>query len=736
MMTLALVALLLAAQPAASEPTVDVFFEGPPSEDHADILYLVYVSKPGIIRVYLPLNSEVRGVYWFTADDLSWTPDRLTLPPRSDWDRHRVKDWRLTSERVEWRDRLYAPIGDDWVVRVPVDGIPETVRSAFAGLLERGHADVPVLEARVDPGLLVVEVRARLVNCHLLMYLVPGYRFNVGTYTSGNRHSYHLEPTNRGFVIEQGAPAFPLTGPTLASFGLEDLKKYEYFPVEVDYWGWGRGGPPRHRHLVLLPPIPPPVRRRRLAVLLLLTLALLPTAAHANPRILPPHPPSPVFISQITVVKGKTEGKFHEVHVFVRLWPGTEGTVYVPCAARVRLAAIVPADAVLSSATADEVKAWCERHHPPSPENGRTTFQIPEEVSLITWWEEEFRTRRELLLESNAGRVMRPILDGALALRVRADDDSFLYLDLLVPAEWRYLPLGITPSLLLRPIDDPILALARVGDRWYVSLANSKLLRSLHPDLLLLALNIGWARRPKLNTEQLWGEDLRRLSEGPETVIVRLVRGGEALVDVVATVPEVPLPAGARILRCGTVPRDAYRGAYTGVLAPGFQPVRYRVVREGEASVPEVGTLRYQVVRVDLPRGRLLLIRAIVPLVNGELVMPVVKGGTMLGSQYERKEAAGFEWLVAENPESLKGFRKFVPPSRKPRPLSLKEALVALLIVPLLLPAAIIGVTLESVAAKLPYPISEPIDILLNLLSGCVELACLLGALLLGKLPL
>jgi hypothetical protein len=286
---------------------------------------------------------------------------------------------------------------------------------------------------------------------------------------------------------------------------------------------------------------------------------------------------------------------------------------------------------------------------------------------------------------------------------------------------------------------------AEVDGTWYVRGCYSAA-RDLQETLgrlpQLLALKAPVAKG--LNTNQLWESELQRLSRGPEVVIVRSVRGGEALVDVVATVPEVPLPAGARILKCGTVPRDAYRDAYTGALAPGFQPARYRVVREGEASVPEVGALKFQVIRADLPRGRLLLIRTIVPLVTVKvkgtprlmLAMPVVKGGTSLGlSTYRVKEAEGFEWLVGW-PHPVPGFRKFVPPPRKPRPLSLKEALVALLIVPLLLPAAIIGVTLESVAAKLPYPISEPIDILLNLLGGYVELVCLLGALLLGKLPL
>ncbi|WP_456483529.1 hypothetical protein, partial [Methanopyrus kandleri] len=462
---LALLALLLAAQPAAATPTVDVFFEGPPDEDHADILYLVYVSKPGTVRVYLPLNSEVRGVYWFAADELR-TVDGLALPPRSEWGRHEVRDWRLTSERLEWRDRLYAPIGDDWPVRVPIDGIPETVRNAFAGLLERGYADVPVLEARVDPGLLVVEVRARLVNDHLLMYLVPGYEFNAATYKSDNRYSYYLEPKDYGFVIEQGVNV-PTFEPALVAFGLEDLRKYEYWPVKVNYWGWGNEGPP-YRHPFLLVPIPPPVRRRRLA-LLLVAIALLPAAAHANPRILPPSPPPPVFVSQITVLDGGMKGNFHEVHVFVRLWPGTEGTVHVPREARIETAAVVPADAVLSSATAGDVRAWCERNHPPAPETAETTFELPEEVSVITWWDEEFRTRRDLFLESRLGRAVKPLLDGVLALRVRADDDSFLYLDLLVPAGWRYLPLGVTSSLLLRPFGDPIPALVRAGDRWYAS---------------------------------------------------------------------------------------------------------------------------------------------------------------------------------------------------------------------------------------------------------------------------
>jgi len=726
----ALLALLAAGLCAKNPVWVDVYPERV-GNDRVDLLYLVYVV-PGEVRVALPPDSQIQGAYFFTVEELRrWKPN---LPPRFEWERHRFRGWRLTTGRLEWGNTVSVEPEPEVYVKVPIEGVPEDIREAFAGLLERGRVEFPVLEARVDrKGLLVIEVRARPINGRLILYIDGSGDVEV---KASKGKAYYLNRVRGAFVLlDQPEPGY---SGILISIPMSWLKPKK---PEVNFFMWPSGEKGRRPvGIGLLAPaalLAPALRRRSrrwtlalaLSMLALALLMAVPGPVHANPVRRPPHPPASLLNLPVSAVakQGQSGARYH---VFVRLWPGVETTVYVPASALVR-AAVVPADAVLSARDVNDVLRWCEKHHA-FIKGEPARLEISGDVVVIPWWDrkERFRTTPRLLQESLPW--VRGLVRDARAFRVKADDDAFLYLLMRDPVVAARID-G------LANLGEPIktVVLAEVDGTWYV-LGCYSAARDLQETLgrlpRLLALKAPVAKG--LNTNQLWESELQRLSRGPEAVIVRSVRGGEALVDVVATVPEVPLPAGARILKCGTVPRDAYRDAYTGALAPGFQPSRYRVVREGEASVPEVGTLKFQVIRADLPRGRLLLIRTIVPLVDGELVVPVVNGGTMLGPRYERKEAAGFEWLVAENPEGLKGFRKFVPPPRKPRPLSLKEALVALLIVSLLLPAAIIGVTLESVAAKLPYPISEPIYILLNLLSGYVELVCLLGALLLGKLPL
>ncbi|WP_456467290.1 hypothetical protein, partial [Methanopyrus sp.] len=730
----ALLALLAAGSCAKNPVWVDVYPERV-GNDRVDLLYLVYVV-PGEVRVALPPDSRVQGAYFFTVEELrGWKPN---LPPRFEWERHRFRGWRLATGRLEWGNTVAVEPAPGVYVKVPIEGVPEDIREAFVGLLERGRVEFPVLEARVDrKGLLVIEVRTRPIDGRLILYINGSGDVEV---EASEGKAYSLNPRRGTFVLLD----YPGYSDTLVSIPLSWLKPKR---PEVKFFIWP-GEKEGEKHPVgigLIAPaalLAPALRRRsrRWTVLALPMLALAlsiaaPGPVHANPVILPPRPPASLLNLPVSAVvkQGQSGARYH---VFVRLWPGVETTVYAPASALVR-AAVVPADAVLSARDVNDVLRWCEEHHA-FIKGEPARLEISGDVLVVWWWDrkERFRTTPRLLQESLPW--VRELARDARAFRVKADDDAFLYLLMRDPVVAARTDGLANPG---EPMEKVVLA--EVDGTWYVLECYS--VRDLQETLgrppRLLALKAPVTKG--LNTNQLWEEDLRRLSKGPEVVIVRSVRGGEALVDVVATVPEVPLPAGARILKCGTVPRDAYRDAYTGALAPGFQPARYRVVREGEASVPEVGTLKFQVIRADLPRGRLLLIRTIVPLVTVKvkgtpwlmLAMPVVKGGTSLGlSTYRVKEAEGFEWLVGW-PHPVPGFRKFVPPKRPRPPISLREILAALAIAPLLLP--VVWPALEPALDRLPYPIREPVEtLMILLLGGYMGLLNLLAALLLGKPPI
>ncbi len=663
---------------------VDVFFEGVPSGDHADLLYLVHVSESDTVRVLLPLNSEVLGVYWFSESELrSSSHGELKLPPKSEWSKHAVHGWRTTHRRIEWRETgVYVDRG--WYVRVPVEGFPEGVRRAFGDLLDRGYVDVPVLEARVDRGLLVVEVRARAVNGHLLLAGDDGYHLGVSFENESEdvRDSYVLWVDDGRALLDRGAS---FEGLGLCALSLEDLRRGRLEPVTVS-----RGGPevpPSHskRRALVLPPVVPPVRRRRWAIVVLFSAVLaLPASVHADSLPLPR--PEPLDHQLVVLRDGD-----RAVHVLLRLWPGVEGTVYVPRLS-LELAAIVPADIVLTQSSVEDVERWCERYHPPSPPSERASLRLPEWVHVVSMRGLECSTRSEYLLESQLGRILKPLLENALALHVRTDDDAFLYLRL---RSSEYLPIGLTANLLLEGLPR-YLCLVRAGDQWYVGLNDSRLLRNLHPDLYVLVIPWYAAGGALLKTNLLQVGRLRDLARGPETIVLRLARADAVLLDVVATVPEVPLPAGARILRCATVPRDAYREAYTGVHAPGAQPARWTVVREGTADVPGLGKLKYQVVRVDLPKDRLAVLRVIVPMNDRRLIVPVLPGShCLVGDPAWRVGAAGLEWWVFDKVKSGVLLGGAVVESRRPW---LKELLVKVIIA---VPVALALVTLEGMLEKL-----------------------------------
>jgi len=632
---LALLALPTAACAAPQNPFIDVYVQGVAS-DHADLLYVVYVTQPGRVTVALPNDAvEVLKVGFIPRREIKWEGYGVgaPVPPEDRW--HRVDYRVVTREVARWGDRIAVYLGHDDVedrtvaLEVPVFRVPRELRDAFWGVLERGRMVTKVLEARVtEPGVLLVRLRSPLRNGYLLFWAGKGTDVHFSARCSLTEGT--ILTSLRELVEALLSPPSPRTRTWTLVPGSADPPALLAVPVksletELDTKPliWPSPFETPRPGVVWMPPVPPIAgrRRRRLALLAaLIGVAWAVTGlASANPSIPPERLPTPVLSHTAALFRWNGEH-----WLLVRLWPGAEQSVYLPDDAGVKGAWVVPADVVLASAKVEEVYRWAREHGRPVSFQRTRPPGLPDRVLVPTILSRE---PFEVPLES-VGRALpwfaRDRLERlTLEARVRPSDDAFLFVELDRDPG----PVAVTV-----PVNPPVTYLIR-DDRgaWWLHVPVAPqdwrvpvTLAIVHPvparreRCWVRFREIRWTEGPEdLHTEQ-FTEPPR---PDPVLVLVRAKANGRYLVDVVADADEVRLPRGSTILACGTLPKSEYwRDAYRGTHTPGYRPARYTATESGDSVI----------VRVPRAPDRLVLIRAVLPSLPRDARVVDIFGGTRL----------------------------------------------------------------------------------------------------------
>lgn len=434
-------------------------------------------------------------------------------------------------------------------------------------------------------------------------------------------------------------------------------------------------------------------------LLAMVVVSALPGVVSANPLPLP-HPDSTspgatdygaqTVRCLVEVYTSPSENGEVQIDVLYRVPPGTEITVYLPSETGDVLTAVtVPADEVYSmDRLPDTPEAWPDAK--PVDVNGAQEKILPGvdrielPYGLLTDYDHLSNTLKQVLAPYRDDVKFR-------TLTVKAEnDETAVFVRLILKA----VKVG-NGCLVAVPVSGsvevpyPAALLYRDGDRWVLkSVAGGSVSAPDGPAVLLLYIPTG-------GTEELPVFENHRFPKldgsKPYHVVVRYFDGRTAVVDMITRGSTVYLPKGARVVKCGYVPANAYDDGYKGTHVNGFTPVENvpepTTVDEAPArdvlylrkiGVPYLvwadlhgnvlgAKLSHLELRVDHPKDTLLVVRFVATFDDGVLRLPVEGDGEVLGlstlSHAYVWDYSGHRYVSSESPVGPKVYWVMATPT-------------------------------------------------------------------------